>query len=40
MQGADTGLTNCVPMIITRFSLCVPIVVPTHMEIVVLIGNE
>ena len=39
MQGGNIELLNCVPMIRTRFSLCLPIVVPTHVETVVLLSK-
>lgn len=40
MQGTNIELLNCVPILRTRFNLCLPIVVPTHVETVVKLINE
>ena len=39
MQEDDIGLTNCVHMTATRLIKCVPIVVTTHIETVVLLSQ-
>ena len=39
MQEDDIGLTNCVHMTATRLIKCVPIVVTTHVETVVLLSK-
>ena len=40
MQEDDIGLTNCVHMTATRLIKCVPIVVTTHVETVVLLSHK
>ena len=40
MQEDDIGLTNCVHMTATRLIKCVPIVVTTHVETVVLLSQQ
>ncbi|WP_414836216.1 recombinase family protein [Clostridium sporogenes] len=40
MQGKNIELLNCVPMLRTRFNLCLPIVIPTHVEMVVLLSHK
>lgn len=40
MQEEIERLMNCVHKLITRFNLCLPIVVPTHVETVVLLQRE
>ena len=40
MQEDDIGLTNCVHMTATRLIKCVPIVVTTHVETIVLLSHK
>ena len=40
MQEDDIGLTNCVHMTATRLIKCVPIVVTTHVETVILLSRK
>lgn len=40
MQGEIVSLKNCVHMLQTRSIVCVPIVIPTHVETAVLLSRK